>query len=115
MGSNVLNGHPVIRFVMNNSNYLLVNDHASLKPTESISFFVVGMFKPTSSDYSPFIVKTNDWEWQKGYGLARYIGDDELTTYAAKYKEKKDKVAIPYTPGNYFISSSIYQTNGQNK
>ena len=70
--TNELNGSPVVRFTAANTDYLRVNDATSLKPN-TISLFVVGQYNSSTSDWSPYIIKTDTWSWAKGYG----IGKDE--------------------------------------
>ncbi len=67
--SNIQNGYNMVRFRETNEDYLRVLNDASLNPN-SISIFVVGKYSNDSEDWSPFIIKTSDWSWTDGYGIA---------------------------------------------
>jgi len=68
--TNEWNGNPVVRFTAANTDYLRVNDDTSLKPN-TISLFVVGLYNSSTNNWSPYIIKTATWSWQKGYGIAK--------------------------------------------
>jgi len=68
--TNELNGNPVVSFTASNTEYLRVDDDTSLKPN-TISLFVVGLYTSSTSNWSPYIIKTATWSWQKGYGIAK--------------------------------------------
>ena len=67
--TSILNGAPVVRFTAANTDYLTVSDDASLKPAD-ISVIVVASHTSSHVDWAPFVIKTDTWAWETGYGIA---------------------------------------------
>jgi hypothetical protein len=85
--TNVKNGFPAVRFTASNTDYLRVDDDASLKPND-ISVIVVGSYTNNSPDYAPFLIKTNNYsEWSAGYGIVRDDGEEAILGFVTNWDE----------------------------
>jgi hypothetical protein len=64
----IYNNNPTVRFFSTNTDYLRIVDASSLKPN-TISIFIVGKYLAGTTNWSPFIIKTNSYSWSNGYGI----------------------------------------------
>lgn len=82
--TNTLNSRPVVRFIASNTDYLRVNDASSLRPN-NLSVFVVGQYTNSTSQWSPFLVKTSTYDWLDGYGIVRNNTDASVRAYVTRW------------------------------
>ena len=66
--SSGLNFNPTIDFTAANTNYMIIA-HQAAQTTDQQALFVVGSFTSASVGYAPFIIKTETWNWDNGWGL----------------------------------------------
>ena len=104
---NALNGYPAIEFEESNTDYMSVADNASLKPNE-ISIIVVGEYSGSTNNWSPFVIKTSDWNWYDGYGLSNweYSNLDDAGCYVNDYSSNFVQSAFPFNTPT--ILSMVY-------
>ena len=103
--TNVLNGYPVLRFTAANTDYMRINDAASLKPT-TISVFVVGSYTSSTSDWSPYLIKTDTWSWTKGYGIGKDNNNSAQRAFINQYSS--NYVVGAQTAGITEIMNLVY-------
>ncbi|MFT7037188.1 MAG: hypothetical protein ACJA2S_005732, partial [Cyclobacteriaceae bacterium] len=83
--TDVINGFPAVRFDEDNDEYLRIDDDTSLKPN-TISVFVVGSYTNNTSQYSPFLIKTDNYDdWSRGYGIARQNNNEEVLGFVTDW------------------------------
>jgi len=106
--TNVLNSHPIIRFTAANTDYFRIADDVSLKPNK-ISIFVVGSHTSNSGGgigWGPFVIKTDNYHWPNGYGLARNNKDEKAIFFINKYSDNNVNNNLSYNTST--IISAIY-------
>ena len=106
--TNVLNSHPIIRFTAANNDYFRISDDASLKPAK-ISIFVVGSYTSNSGNgdgWGPFVIKTDNYHWTNGYGLARWDKNEKIAFFVNKYNSNFISSSMSYNTST--IMSAVY-------
>ncbi len=67
--TNVINFNPSVDFSATDNDYMTIPD-GSLPDFENQFLAVVGSHTDASVGYSPYIIKTETWNWSEGWGIA---------------------------------------------
>lgn len=103
--TNIQNGNPTVRFVSGNTDYLRVTNASSLRPN-TISIFLVGMYNASSSAWSPFLIKADNYNWTNGYAITRDNANNSIRSYVTQWDANFVNSAL--ATSTYTIISSIY-------
>lgn len=110
--TNALNGMPTVRFTASNTDYLRVSDDPTLRPNR-ITVFVVGSYSNASSNYAPFVIKSNNFQnWDQGYGIARNNNTNEILGFVSDWNNNFVNSTLAYNTPT--IMTMIYNQSNVN-
>ncbi|MCH3885551.1 T9SS type A sorting domain-containing protein [Tenacibaculum aquimarinum] len=107
--TNEINGYPTVRFTAANLDYLSITHDASLNPNR-ISYYIVGNYTANTSSYSPFLVKSSDYDWDDGYGFVKDNFGNSFSSYMDDWFNDYNDVNLSVNT-NYIIHSGYNANN----
>jgi len=113
--TNTINFNPALHFTQANKEYLEVANQAKLNPTNNMTMFVVGSYTSTT-DYHPFVSKTDDGGWDNGYGITTISGQDVIAFWKGDW-DGTDDSSYPRKKLNVSqvaVMTGYYDANGHN-
>ena len=106
--TNSINFNPSVDFNAADDDYMTIPD-GSLPSFENQFLAVVGSHSDASIGYTPYIIKTQTWNWDEGWGIATNNEASELQYHRDTYTN-----AFPIDPGYNNPSLLTAWTDGTN-
>lgn len=89
------NGMPSVNFTSSNQDYLYVSNSSSTQFSQH-TIYVIADMSEDSDEWSPLLVKSDDYDWGNGYGVVRSSTDEELIAFDDDYSSYSVYSSITY-------------------